>query len=294
MKKVAAATTPSLLTVLSLVFLATVQAAVRTIQVPSHYDPETKAVKMCAVNFGSAKLYPTVFPFFNDLKTHSGCDTLVHGETGKDQLKKRTRETSTKQLLKEVEKKHGKYGAKGSSWLVPAGVTLHMARCGSTVVANMLQSAARTIVVAEPQPMLEALQNDQMSEDDRVKVLRLFAHLYVAGGTKQARIFWLGRGGLNDDSASPACGAANTANTASGGAGGRGGTATELGWKLVFKMQSTAIWNLPLLRRAFPSPATKWYTAAVLCMLPCCMQRTLDMTLPRAHLPSHSSTRTMP
>lgn len=220
----------------------------RGMQVPAHFDATTQTIRMCAVNFGAAKKYPNLMPFFDDAVKHSGCDSLVHGETDTANLKLRTSDLKLNDAINDVARNFGKYGARGSNWLVPAGITMHMARCGSTAVANMMQAASRTVVIAEPQPIFEALSSEYLAEEDRILVLRLLVHLYVAGATTQARDYW------------KADGSALHADGKAKGVKGRGDSAAaaKKGWKVVFKMQSNTIWKLDLLRKAFPAPRTRW------------------------------------
>jgi hypothetical protein len=62
-------------------------------------------------------------------------------------------------------------GADRPAGLEPTGLILHMSRCGSTLVSQMLAASSANIVVSEASP-IDAVVRLQASDDERVALLR--------------------------------------------------------------------------------------------------------------------------
>lgn len=59
-----------------------------------------------------------------------------------------------------------------SPGIPPSGFIFHMSRCGSTIAAQMLAARDDTVVLSEPPPIDAALYGGDLSDNDRVSLLR--------------------------------------------------------------------------------------------------------------------------
>ena len=114
------------------------------IEINNPNDLNSAVIRLCAVNFGAHKQFPSMMPFFSNVVDASACDKYDTGESGPAGVESRTSTITVGQALAQVRRE---YGTNPSGWLAPVGVVTHMARCGSTAVANMFASAPNVVVL---------------------------------------------------------------------------------------------------------------------------------------------------
>jgi hypothetical protein len=79
--------------------------------------------------------------------------------------------------------------AEASPALAPAGFIYHVSRCGSTLVAQMLARLDRAIVISEARPLSLALEDQRLSEPDRLRAFRALVRLYGRGTGGESSYF---------------------------------------------------------------------------------------------------------
>lgn len=134
----------------------------------------TVSVEFCRVQFPAQQADPVRVPFHHNLVAASGCD----------QLAKRV-SVEVEPLLAAVTSQEGGASHRWSG--LPQGVVLHMARCGSTAVANMIAAAPRAVLLSEPGFIFEALvlgADGWLSSAELTVLLRLLAQLTTSGAAE--------------------------------------------------------------------------------------------------------------
>ena len=132
------------------------------------------SVEFCRVEFAQQKKDPARVPFHHNLMTASGC------EEPKNRVA-----MSVAALLPAVAHQEGPLSHLWSG--LPRGVALHMARCGSTAVANMIAAAPRTVLLSEPRFIFDALVmggDERLSSSELTVLLRLLAQLTTSGAVE--------------------------------------------------------------------------------------------------------------
>jgi len=183
-------------------------------------DIRTATVHMCAVDWGMYRREPSMTPMFKDLVTASFCNSKA--------------ESSFVTTFGELEDEFGRRGCSpaghfrlGAPGCVPTGLVMHQSRVGSTLAANMLNALPTSLVYSEAGPPVEVLLDGLLSDEDRVRALRV---VVAAMGRPIA--------------------AAALSGVAPAG---------TVGWTprhLYLKFQSAAVHALALLRTSFPE--TPW------------------------------------
>ena len=103
-------------------------------------DAERGLVRACVVDFGPREAEPAAYPMFSDLPRPRGVSCRV---------------TTLKELLADARWRLGGQG--GRPALEPSGFVFHLSRCGSTLIANALQTAPGALVLSEPEILAEVL-----------------------------------------------------------------------------------------------------------------------------------------
>ncbi len=103
-------------------------------------DAERGLVRACVVDFGPREAAPADFPMFSDLPRPRGVSCRVVALT---------------ELVANARWRLGGQG--GRPALEPSGFVFHLSRCGSTLIANSLQTAPGALVLSEPEILAEVL-----------------------------------------------------------------------------------------------------------------------------------------
>lgn len=199
---------------------------------------DSATVMMCVLDWATYRSDPTATPMFRDLLARSGCDKGAAGKGARSAGSSAIGSVITVPFT-ELEAEYNKRGCRAAAaaaapsspvnGCVPSGMVFHESRCGSTLVANMLAVLPDSVVYSESSPPWEVLHATHLSEDEKVRALRVL----VAG---------MGR---------PIAAAAAATGSAPAG--------SELAWvplHLYFKFQSALSLHIGTVRAAFPT--TPW------------------------------------